>query len=329
MLFSTTTAIDLDEELLNRCLVLSVDESREQTQAIHAAQRTRRTLAGLRAGEDKQRLIALHQNAQRLLRPLPVVNPFAEQLTFLSDKTRMRRDHEKYLALIDAIALLHQYQRDVKRETWQGAVIEYVEVGVTDIALANDLAHAVLGRTLDELPPQTRKLLSLVGELVREACARERCAQSDYRFTRKTVRDATGWSETQLRVHLDRLTQMEYLVTHRGTRGQSFVYELLWDGVGEDAGARLPGLIDVGALKMTTTKEGSRGSVGQFAGSTRPQSGANAGGSRVTERGANIEETDFRRDEAENVPRSARPANNANGHRNHTVPSLAAAGREG
>jgi len=35
MLFLTTTAIDLDEELLNRCLVLSVNESREQTRAIH------------------------------------------------------------------------------------------------------------------------------------------------------------------------------------------------------------------------------------------------------------------------------------------------------
>jgi hypothetical protein len=124
MLFSTTTAIDLDEELLNRCLVLSVDESREQTQAIHAAQRSRRTLAGLRAGVAREEVVALHQHAQRLLRPLAVVNPYAERLTFLSEKTRMRRDHEKYLALIDAIALLHQYQREVKREVCGAAVVE-------------------------------------------------------------------------------------------------------------------------------------------------------------------------------------------------------------
>ena len=31
MIFLTTTAIDIDEELLNRCLVLAVDEGREQT----------------------------------------------------------------------------------------------------------------------------------------------------------------------------------------------------------------------------------------------------------------------------------------------------------
>ena len=36
MIFLTTTAIEIDEELLNRCLVLSVNESREQTRAIHA-----------------------------------------------------------------------------------------------------------------------------------------------------------------------------------------------------------------------------------------------------------------------------------------------------
>ncbi|HEU4602912.1 MAG TPA: CHC2 zinc finger domain-containing protein, partial [Steroidobacteraceae bacterium] len=49
MIFSTTTAASIDEELMNRCLVLGIDESREQTAAIHAAQRERRTLAGLQA----------------------------------------------------------------------------------------------------------------------------------------------------------------------------------------------------------------------------------------------------------------------------------------
>ena len=49
-LMLTTTAIDLDEELKNRCLVLSIDESREQTRAIHARQRFEETLEGLLGG---------------------------------------------------------------------------------------------------------------------------------------------------------------------------------------------------------------------------------------------------------------------------------------
>jgi DNA primase len=162
MLFSTTTAIDIDEELMNRCLVLSVDESREQTQAIHQAQRQKRTLQGLRAKQQKEVLVTLHQNAQRLLRPLAVLNPYADQLTFLDAKTRTRRDHEKYLTLIDAIALLHQYQRPLKKDKHLGHVTEYIEVTLDDIAIANELAHEVLGKTLDELPPQTRKLCALV-----------------------------------------------------------------------------------------------------------------------------------------------------------------------
>jgi len=80
-------------------------------------------------------------------------------LTFLDDRTRMRRDHAKYLTLIEAITLLRQHQRDIKALRQGGAVIEYIEVTLEDIALANRLAHEVLGRSLDELPPQTRRVL--------------------------------------------------------------------------------------------------------------------------------------------------------------------------
>jgi hypothetical protein len=75
MIALTTTAAEIDEELLNRCLVLSVDEGRTQTQAIHAAQRARRTLAGLQARAERETLLRLHQNAQRLLEPLAVGTP--------------------------------------------------------------------------------------------------------------------------------------------------------------------------------------------------------------------------------------------------------------
>jgi hypothetical protein len=68
MIFQTTTAVDMDEELLNRCIVLTVDEGREQTRAIHERQRRARTLEGVVARQERQRILALHQNAQRLIR---------------------------------------------------------------------------------------------------------------------------------------------------------------------------------------------------------------------------------------------------------------------
>lgn len=247
MIFLTTTAIEIDEELLNRCMVLSVDEGREQTEAIHRLQRARRTLQGLKAKQGKAHTVKLHQNAQRLLRTLAVVNPYADRLTFLSDKTRTRRDHEKYLTLIDTIALLHQHQRPVKTMLDAGQAVEYIEVTAEDIAQANTIAHEVLGRSLDELPPQTRLLLASVVEHVRGQARAQVIAQAEVRFTRKDVREAAGWGDTQLKVHLARLVELEYLLTHRAERGQGFAYELLFDG-DVTAGVYLSGLIDTAGL---------------------------------------------------------------------------------
>lgn len=254
MLMLTTTASDVDEELLNRCLVLTVNESREQTQAIHALQRHNQTLAGLLAVNEKQYLTKLHQNAQRLLRPLKVVNPYAERLTFLSDKTRTRRDHMKYLTLIQSVALLHQYQRTVKRVQHRGQWLEYIEVEKSDIGLANRLAHEVLGRTLDEMPPQTRKLLVLLKGWVQETAQKQALKPDELHFTRRDVRTALGWGDTQLKIHLARLLEMEYLVLHR--RGLTYEYTLLWDGEDGDR-AHLCGLLNAADDEGGASRSGS------------------------------------------------------------------------
>jgi hypothetical protein len=266
MILLTTTAIDLDEELLNRCLILTVDEDRAQTRAIHRLQRERHTREGLLAARERARLLTLHQNAQRLLRPLPVLNPYARTLTFPDATTRLRRDHLKYLTLIQTIALLYQYQRPLHTLSDHGAPLTYVEVTLDDIALANRLAHQVLGRSLDDLPPQTRRFLHVLRQMVSDTCAREKIARADYRFSRKEVRLATGWSYEQVRVHLDRLVAFEYVLVHRGGRGQSFVYELLFDGQGQEGQPHLNGLLDVEALRHTSMIE--------TVGSNRQQFGA-------------------------------------------------------
>jgi DNA primase len=251
MIFSTTTAIDHDEELLNRCLTLGVDESREQTRAIHHLQRQKRTLEGLFARQAKQELLKQHQNAQRLLKPLAVRNPYADALTFPDERTRLRRDHEKYLTLIDTIALLHQHQRVLRTAEQDGQRIEYVEVTLGDIEVANRLAHEALGRSLDELSPQTRQLLELVTAMVDAACKVKAMPRAAHRFSRRDVREYAGWSDFQVKMHMHKLEELEYVLVHRGGRGQSFVYELLYDGAGGDGQPFLMGLIDIEALKRT------------------------------------------------------------------------------
>jgi DNA primase len=264
MIILTTTAIDLDEELQNRCLTLAVDESPEQTAKIHQVQRERRTLAGLIAKTQRQDVLRVLKNAQRLLSPIEVLNPYAPALTFPSSRTRNRRDHEKYLTLIDAIALLHQHQRPRGRHEVAGRVIEYVEATLEDIALANALAPEVLGRSLDELPPQTRALLGHIRTLVKGKVGGnpDRKGAGSGCFSRRELREAYGWSLTQVRVHLERLVELDYLELRHGRLGSSFVYELMIDAGTPEAAAHIS-LIDVDILRP------GHGYEGRVAGQTR------------------------------------------------------------
>jgi len=245
MIFLTTTAVEIDEELLNRCLVLAVDESREQTARIHALQRQARTLEGLRHRKRRRELLTLLRNAQRLIEPLDVVNPWADQLTFSAERTRTRRDHEKYLTLIDAIALLHQHQRGRSQISGDGGqnpdlgspasdLGSYITVTLEDIALANRLAPDLLGRSLDEL---------LAGRMGIDGID-QRLAF----FSRREVRDRLGWGITQIRTHLERLREMEFIAVRYGRPGSPFQYELLCD-CRERAAADPVGLLDVEKLR--------------------------------------------------------------------------------
>jgi hypothetical protein len=226
MIFLTTTAIDVDEELLNRCLVLTVDEGREQTKAIHEKQRRSQTLAGLLEKESRGEVRRVHRNAQRLLRPLLVANPFAEELVFVDHATRTRRDHMKYLTLIRTVALLHQHQREVKSVARDGKRAEYIEVTRGDIDVANRLLDAVMGRSVEELPPVTKRLLGLITTMVEEQSVARGLEVCDVRFTKRELREYTQWGQTQLSVHLDRLEEHEHVFAQRSGRGASVVYEL-------------------------------------------------------------------------------------------------------
>ena len=283
MIFLTTTAVDIDEELMNRCLIITVDESREQTRRIHIQQRARFTLGGIAAAGNQADTLALQRAMQSLLKPYEVHIPWADDLTFLDDKTRMRRDHHKYLQIIAAITLLHQYQREIRPVLCaNGKTVPCVFATLDDLAVANRLAHETLGRCLDEMPPQTRRLLSLLWPMVQAIAVREKLDPARVWITRRQIREHTGWSHSQLAVHLDRLTELEYVILRRGENGQSFVYELVYDGGGQDGRRFLPGLFDVEKLrqqqKSTPTTGDLPGQTADLPGCFRPASGPVPGG---------------------------------------------------
>ena len=227
----TTTSATPDDELQSRCLTVQVNESAGQTGSIHGLQRSTFTATSRSAQQSGAAIRTLHQNAQRLLEPLPVVIPWVERLTFRTDQTRFRRDHAMYLSLIAASTLLHQRQRPQKSQAVEGGEdFIYVESSLDDLRLANRLISHVLGRTLDGLLPQTREVLERIHGYVSDQAAEQDRPRTMIRFTQRELRDALELGDFQLRSHLKRLVELEYVVAHRLGHGNQRHYELLYNG---------------------------------------------------------------------------------------------------
>jgi hypothetical protein len=318
----TTTGAEVDPELKNRCITLTVDEERAQTRAIHVAQRRARTLEGRRESVERRKTELLHHDLQRILKPVAVLNPYADRLTFLDTSHALRRDQMKYLGLIDTIAYLHQYQRTRHQDSLLG---EYIEVSPEDIRIANVLSHEVLGRSLDELAPQTRRLLALIRAFVETECQKRSLAQEDFRFTRWDVRLSTGWGNTQLKLHLSRLQDLEYLGVHRGRRGVSFEYELMYHGEGKEGERFTLGLLDVETLASLGYDGDKSGVNAKKSGPSRAQVAPMSGDGRegiVTLPGNRDR---FKSALKQNDPENAYlKVNGSTSHPNHTPLSLAA-----
>jgi hypothetical protein len=200
----TTTSSDLNDETKSRFLVVSVDESREQTRRVLEVQRRRETGIGV----PREEIVRRHHALQRCLRAVKVVNPYASHLTFPDHRLSTRRDHPKYLGLIRAVAFLRQFQR--KEEAG------VIEVELADIEAAHLLADQVLGQSMEDLSPPARKLM--------EAIHRWKPTGP---FTRRELARALGWPSVQVWTYVRELAQAEWLID-RGGRPRR--YELAWDG---------------------------------------------------------------------------------------------------
>ena len=258
----------LDYETRNRFVLLTVDESREQTRKILQLQRWSETLEGLKAREERSSLYKRHHDAQRLLRPLDVVIPM--QLTYPSGWLILRREHRKYMALVKAVTLLHQHQRPKRTLTVDGKAVEYVEATEADVEIARGLAGVILRRNLDELSPPSRSLLQALQGLVDEKkktkdagasaataatrpaagprqrpaagapaerrylLGREKAEEERYLVDRHELQKATGLSYWHVRTYIAQLVEYEYVAVVRSAQGKKALYELLHEAAEED-----------------------------------------------------------------------------------------------
>jgi DNA primase len=248
IVLTTTSPEAFDEETRSRFVQLTMDESAAQTKAILERQRRSFTLEGVLERATAEAVQRLHHNAQRLLRPLAVVNPYVEQLSYPSDRLMHRREQKKYLALINAIALLHQHQREVKRAARGDVELEYVEVTIEDITLANELAQDVLARGLDELAAPVRGLYDELRQLCVQRAEEMNCQPEAVLLSRREIREATGWSDWQVRSYCRQLVELEYLYATINGNGRPCVYSLA--RAEENGCDGLRGLTDVTAIRQ-------------------------------------------------------------------------------
>ncbi len=211
-----TTASSVNHENATRCFELAMDETEVQTRRIHERQRILRTERGLELRREAEAITRRHWNAHRLLEPLPVIIPFADRLSFPSSWMRTRRDHARFLNLIEVSTFLHQHQRERSRE---GAIL----AALADYATAYALAGEVLRETLTDVKRPLREAYRRVQALV-EA--------NGGTVSRREIREALRVPDSTVRRWLQDLVDFEYLTLvqtdgERGGQGKTVRYRLL------------------------------------------------------------------------------------------------------
>ncbi|MFD0963231.1 hypothetical protein [Pseudofulvibacter geojedonensis] len=209
-----TTQESIYEDNSNRSFLLYVDESLEQDARINAYQRM--IYAG-KVDESNQRdATNLLRNAQRLLKPIKVINPFAEYLALPSSVFKPRRTNIHYLQLIEVITFYHQYQRKEQYDESTGEA--YIETTLEDIRMANTLIKDVLLRKSDTLNGVTRNYLNRLKEYINSTHSRF--------FTNREIRKEFGIPETTLRRYHSLLVEEQFIAKSRESADDSFSYYL-------------------------------------------------------------------------------------------------------
>jgi len=210
----TTTKSHLNYENSTRCFELYLDSSVSQTSRIHRVQKESKTTLGLDKRLKYPVIIKKHHNMQRLLRKMNIINPFAFYINFPDKKLRTRRDHLRFLNLIEVITFLHQYQRP--RKTINNT--EYIESTIKDYKIAYELFSELIKHALLDLNKPQRELLSYIKAMIKE--------KGLDIFSRKDIRDYTGYPHYKVRDLTKDLEELEYLNIESNGTGKKTIYRL-------------------------------------------------------------------------------------------------------
>jgi thymidylate synthase len=207
-----TTNTQIYEDNANRSFLLHVDETPEHADQVMHYQR--RQQAGLVNEKEQNTWRQLLRNAQRLLRPMKVINPYAIELDIPACVFKKLRTNMHYLRLIEIITFFHQKQREWKKNS-SGAI--YIETTLQDIEWANYLIKDSLLRKSDELSGQVRQFFEGLKQL----------SGADHRsIYAKQVREHFRMHPMKANRYLRELEQRGYLQLAGGNRKSGYEYEI-------------------------------------------------------------------------------------------------------
>lgn len=231
----SSTSHEINPENASRCFLVNADESGEQTARIHASQREKYSLSRyFDRLHSLPRIISRHHAAQRLLRSLLIVNPFAEHLDFPRSLIRTRRDHERFIDLIACVCFLRQYQKEVKRsrDPESATEVEYVECDLEDYRVAYAImTGGVMSSTYAEIPRAMAAFYEELRELFRAKARQTDLKTVEVGLTQREIRKGVAWiGGESAKKYLRRLVALEYLqLSHGGERGMRNSYQLVAD----------------------------------------------------------------------------------------------------
>lgn len=210
-----TTKESMYEDNSNRSFLLYIDESPEQDERIMDHQR--KHYAGKIDVDEQMQSSKTLRDVQRVLKPIKVVNPYAEYLKLPSTVFKPRRTNIHYLQLIEVITFYHQLQRETKYDQTTGEA--YIETHLEDIRWANKLIKDVLLRKSDRLNRVTRDYFESLTKYLND--------KHTTVYNNREVRQELRINEATLRRYHKLLESEGYIQRRTDIQGGPHHYEVL------------------------------------------------------------------------------------------------------
>lgn len=210
-----TTHESIYEDNANRSFLIYLDESNEQDEMVMDYQR--KLSAGKINGYDETKARHLLQNVQRVLQPISVRNPFAEQLKIPKEVFKQRRTNAHYLAFIELITFYKQHQREQKADETTGEL--FIETTIEDIQEANELMKEILLRKSDELNGATRNYFEELKEHLQDT--------KQNSFTNTSMRNQLRIALSTIKRYHLALLQAGYIKQIENKQTKAYHYEVV------------------------------------------------------------------------------------------------------